>query len=148
MILRRVGGSSAVAAIGFMRMVQSSNNREENMATKIPLFGIRRLTMVIFTSFVFVAQSSAEDTPSPQAVPGLAPTVTLSPMEFDQRRERLRKIKNVDRWSAPGTVVVVNLTVSECTWLGGTVTFWSDCGGTLMKCVGGNGREMCIDEIK
>ncbi len=45
-------------------------------------------------------------------------------------------------------VAPVELTVSECTWLGGSVVFWASCGGTLMKCVGANGRETCIDEIK
>ncbi len=65
---------------------------------------------------------------------------------------RLAVAKQVDLWPGqvdvprPGTVVV-ELTVKECVWLGGTVTFWASCGTTLMKCVGASGREMCIDEL-
>jgi len=59
--------------------------------------------------------------------------------------------KNVSKWPGraglPGGMVVA-LTVSECTWLGGKVEYWSSCEGTLMKCVGANGHEMCIDTIK
>ncbi len=43
----------------------------------------------------------------------------------------------------PGDMVVA-LTASECTWLGGTVIFWGNCEGTNQKCVGANGRERCI----
>jgi len=78
----------------------------------------------------------------------------LSPKKFAERKKQLRKIKQVNKWPKkltpkrqPGQIVV-ELTVSECTWLGGTVAYWPHCGGTLMKCVGPSGREMCINEIK
>ncbi len=78
----------------------------------------------------------------------------MSPKEFAERKKHLRKIKQVNKWPPKGTIkgqpgqFVVALTVSECTWLGGTVVYWPHCGSTKMKCVGPSGREMCIDEIK
>jgi hypothetical protein len=71
-----------------------------------------------------------------------------------ERKKRLLKLKRVNKWHPKGTIkgqpgsVVVDLTVSECTWLGGKVEHWSGCEGTLMKCVGQNGRETCITEVK
>jgi hypothetical protein len=63
---------------------------------------------------------------------------------------QLSVAKQVASWpvrvDTTGTLVVA-LTVKECTWLGGSVVYWSSCGGTLMKCVGASGREMCIDKI-
>ncbi|HMK18178.1 MAG TPA: hypothetical protein VK492_08265 [Chitinophagaceae bacterium] len=74
----------------------------------------------------------------------------LTEAEFEARKAKLLIDKKVDSWPTPGQTngTVVALTVSECTWLGGTVEYWASCGGTLMKCRGANGREMCIDEIK
>lgn len=73
---------------------------------------------------------------------------SVSPQTFEERKEILERAKNVKAWPPKDTVVVVPLTVSECTWLGGTVAFWANCGTTFMKCVGASGREMCIDAIK
>ena len=89
----------------------------------------------------FAAQTSAQQNPIP-------PADSMSSKEFADRKERLLQLKNVDAWLPKDTVFVVNLSVSECTWLGGTVAHWPSCGGTSMKCVGSNGREMCIDTIK
>jgi hypothetical protein len=75
----------------------------------------------------------------------------LSAKEFENRKAELSKVKRVDEWpvvaGGHGTIAVP-LTVSECVWLGGTVVYHADCGTTLMKCVGANGRETCITEIK
>jgi hypothetical protein len=77
----------------------------------------------------------------------------LSEKEFEHRKAELIKTKRVHEWpewpevaGQPGTIAVP-LTVSECVWLGGTVVYHSSCGTTLMKCVGANGREMCIDKV-
>jgi hypothetical protein len=84
---------------------------------------------------------------------GLGGGRRLSFEEFEARRAELIKDKKVREWpevldpDRPGGGLVVNLTVSECTWLGGTVVHWPYCG-TLMKCVGPSGREMCIDKVQ
>jgi len=79
----------------------------------------------------------------------MAPTKPISKRDFRIRRERLLVAKKVDNWSPgqPGQFTV-ELTVSECTWLGGKVTYWGNCEGTQMKCTAANGREMCVDEVK
>jgi hypothetical protein len=78
---------------------------------------------------------------------------TLTVREFEKRKAELWASKRVHEWpeiltpDGPGQVVV-NLSVTECTYLGGRVEYWSSCGTTNMKCVAANGHEMCIDEIK
>ena len=77
----------------------------------------------------------------------------LTVKQFETRKAELWAKKRVHEWPevlgphGPGQVVV-QLTVSECTYLGGSVQYWSSCGGTFMKCVAANGHEMCIDEVK
>ena len=70
---------------------------------------------------------------------------------LEQRKAELSKVKRVDEWpvvaGGHGTIAVP-LTVSECVWLGGTVVYHADCGTTQMKCVGANGHETCITEVK
>jgi hypothetical protein len=87
------------------------------------------------------------------ANPELRGEDTLTVKQFEARRAELWAKKRVHEWPevlgghGPGQVVV-ELTVSECTYLGGSVQYWSSCGGTNMKCVAANGHEMCIDQIK
>ena len=81
----------------------------------------------------------------------LAAETEINPPDAAEARQ-LALAKRIDQWptqvspTGSGSTVVA-LTVRECTWLGGTVVFWASCGTTLMKCVGANGREMCIDKI-
>lgn len=104
----------------------------------------------------FAGNTSAQQPPAagPVSVAKTVATVQLSPKEFADRKEHLLKTKQVNQWAPKGTIkgqpgqFLVELTVSECTWLGGTIVYWSSCGGTLMKCVGSSGRERCIDEVK
>jgi len=74
--------------------------------------------------------------------------------ELENRKVALSETKQVDKWpdkllpGGGGGQFVVELTVRECLFLGGKVEIWDDCGTTGLKCVGQNGNEMCIDEIK
>lgn len=105
---------------------------------------------------VLTSQISAQQPPAFESgsKPKAVSTARLSPREFAERKKSLLKAKNVDKWPLRGTLTrrpgqfVVALSVSECTWLGGSVVYWSNCGDTLMKCVGPSGREMCIDTVK
>jgi hypothetical protein len=73
--------------------------------------------------------------------------------EFAERKAVLWLSKRVDEWPISVDLgdsddpITVDLSVSECTWLGGSVVYHAGCGTTLMKCVAANGREMCIDKI-
>jgi len=122
-----------------------------------------RIIPVILLSGVIagVGHGSAQQTstavkPTPTAATmSAAKTSAAAPLsrkEFDARKKQLRKTKQMNKWPTkvavhPGTFVV-DLTVSECIWLGGKVVYWDGCEGTLMKCVAENGREMCISEVK
>jgi hypothetical protein len=106
---------------------------------------LNRLIPAVLSLSVVLAtalQASAQQTTVP------ATTGTMSSQDLADRKASLLQTKNVDAWPVKDSVLVVNLSVSECTWLGGTVTFWSSCQTTNMKCVGANGREMCIDTVK
>jgi hypothetical protein len=79
------------------------------------------------------------------------PKKSLSAQQFKQRQAELLQSKNVQKWPVKAGIAgnfTIDLTVSECTFLGGKVEFWADCGTTLMKCTAPNGHAMCIDEIK
>jgi hypothetical protein len=75
----------------------------------------------------------------------------LTPEEFEERKAALWVSKRVDEWPKvldPNDCgpVVMAISVSECTWLGGSVVYHGSCD-TAMKCVGPNGYETCITEI-
>jgi len=123
----------------------------------------RRLFQVMLISGVIAAagSSSAQQTPpAPKQTPAAASTsvsttsttAPLSRKEFNERKKQLQKAKQVNKWptrirTQPGQFAI-DLTVTECIWLGGRVEYWEDCGTTLMMCVGANGRATCITEIK
>ena len=78
---------------------------------------------------------------------------TYTQEEIAQIKQRLMVEKKVDKWptkldGSVGSGTVVELTASECTWLGGTVVFWGNCAGEYQKCIGSNGHEACITEKK
>ena len=110
------------------------------------------LSLIGVAAFVVSSSAQQSPTPRPASASKAAATAPLSKKEFAERKKQLLKTKQVNKWPVkikgqPGSIVV-DLTVSECTWLGGKVEYWASCGGTSMKCVGANGREICITEIK
>ncbi len=114
-----------------------------------PLRAIVSLVLVVGVALPASAQKLAAA--EPEARPNAAATPAMNPRELPQIRSQLLQKKRVGQWPAklggPGGIVV-ELSVTECTWLGGSVVFHAGCGTTLMKCVAPNGHEMCIDEIK
>src|SRR6476646_7236974 len=77
----------------------------------------------------------------------LQPTRALTAQEFKQRQAGLVQSKNIQKWPVKAGIAgnfTIDLSVSECTWLGGKVEYWGDCSTTQMKCTGPNGHSMCI----
>src|SRR5437763_16222164 len=113
---------------------------------------LKRFQSVLSLS-VFLAFTAVAFAQQPAATGASSKQTPLSPKEFAARKERLIRSKNVAKWppasklGQPGQIVV-DLSVTECTFLGGKVEYWSSCGATLMKGVGSNGNAMCIDTIK
>jgi hypothetical protein len=102
---------------------------------------LSQLMSALSVVIAFAAQASAQQSPVPAAD-------SVNAKEFADRKETLLQVKNVNAWPAKDTIFVVPLTVKECTFLGGSVSYWASCGTTNMKCTGSNGHEMCIDEVK